>query len=366
MRWDEFQCQFGANLAPDGISLHYGNLTTEYHAALERAVLMDRSHEGRMEGQGRSRIDLLQRISTNDLFNMSPEEGRATILTNPIGRILDRVIVYNQGETVLITTEPGRGDAVRNYLQRQIFFNDDFQLHDISGDTRQFTLHGPATRQIIENAAGKPVAATSNDDQPTYSSLSTTIAGQPVCFLERKSVSGGHWSVIVPNEGAESVWTTLLQAGKNLGLIPAGSLTFNALRIRAGRPAAGRELSTDYIPLEAGLWDEVSFTKGCYTGQEIIARMESRSQLAKALVKLRLSKMVDAPANLYDGERAVGTLTSSVTTPTSEFLGMGFVKTAAAHAGQVLTVGDKHAVASIIGFAGSQPPKMVMNEEEAR
>ena len=65
--------------------------------------------------------------------------------------------------------------------------------------------------------------------------------------------------------------------------IPAGSLTYNVLRIRAGRPGVGHELSTDYIPLELGLWDEVSFTKGCYTGQEIIARMESRGGWRKRL-----------------------------------------------------------------------------------
>src|SRR6185295_4976010 len=104
------------------------------------------------------------------------------------------------------------------------------------------------------------------------------------------------------------VWAELL----TLGLIPAGSLTYNRLRIRAGRPGVGHELTQDYIPLELGLWDEVSFTKGCYTGQEIIARMESRGRLAKTIITVNLSAAVDAPAKLVADGHEVGMLTSSV------------------------------------------------------
>src|SRR5690606_27230476 len=117
---------------------------------------------------------------------------------------------------------------------------------------------------------------------------------------------------IAPVESADRVWTALLAAGADHGLQPAGSLTYNVLRIRAGRPGVGRELSADYLPLEVGLWDEISFNKGCYTGQEIIARMESRSRLAKTIVTLALDALVEAPAPISIDEREVGTLTSSV------------------------------------------------------
>src|SRR5262249_34294638 len=93
-----------------------------------------------------------------------------------------------------------------------------------------------------------------------------------VICAERKGLNGQHWAIIVPNEAAEAVWQALLEAGKAHGLIPAGSLIYNALRIRAGRPAVGRELSQDYIPLEAGLWDEVNFSKGlCRVQADIVS-----------------------------------------------------------------------------------------------
>ncbi len=156
----------------------------------------------------------------------------------------------------------------------------------------------------------------------------------------------------------------IMEAGKPFGLIPAGSLTYNTLRIRAGRPAAGHELSTDFIPLEAGLWDEVSFTKGCYTGQEIIARMESRNRLAKTMVKLSLSQMVEAPAPLFHEGKTVGTLTSSVTSPDGEFFGIGFVKTTLAEEGQQFTVGESTIEASISALAGVQPSQMAVEQRE--
>src|SRR5262249_2204425 len=109
-------------------------------------------------------------------------------------------------------------------------------------------------------------------------------------------------------------------------------------------------------PLEAGLWDEVSFTKGCYTGQEIIARMESRNRLAKTMVTFKLSEMVESPTVLQVDGRDIGTLTSSVVTPRGEAVGIGFVKVPVAEVGKVLMVGDKAITAQILALAGAQPP----------
>jgi tRNA-modifying protein YgfZ len=362
MSWDDFQRQQGAVLAADGIPLHYGDLKAEYHAALDAAVLMERSHEGRLEGRGRSRIDLIQRISTNDLLGLPPDRGRPTLFTNANGRILDRVMVYHRGDTVFVTTEAGRAGTVLKYLQRQIFFGDDFHLTDLANETRLFTLHGPNSEALLKSVTDLPHTANTAHENPVYRSFLTTIAGHQAWFLERKPVSGAHWAVVISNEGAQAVWTALMESGKTMGLIPAGSLTYNTLRIRAGRPAAGRELSADYIPLEVGLWDEVSFSKGCYTGQEIIARMESRNKLAKVMVKVSLSQMVDAPTLLYHEAKSVGTLTSSVMTPDGDSIGIGFVKTALAHEQQSLTVGEDHIKGIITELAGVQPSQSIAQE----
>jgi aminomethyltransferase len=345
----------GATLAPDGIPLHYDDLKTEYDAALEHAVLMDRSHEGRIELRGRDRIDIIQRISTNDLLHLALNEGRATIFTNPNGRILDRALVYNRGDCALMLTEPGRGAALSAYLQRQIFFNDDVQITQIAAATCLFALHGPRADAVVAEFVSE--AASLSD----LHGADATIGHTSIYFARRTSLAGGHWAVLVPEDQAEAVWLGILEKGAAHGLIPAGSLTYNVLRIRAGQPGVGRELSTDYIPLEAGLWDEVSFSKGCYTGQEIIARMESRNRLAKMLVKLRLSRSVVAPAILYHEGKAVGTLTSSAATPDGDNLGLGFIKVPLAVSDQALQVGEERVEANITALAGVQPQQLTQS-----
>lgn len=342
----------GAILAPDGIPLHYGDVKAEYQAALEGVVLMDRSHEGRLQSTGRDRLELLQRISTNDVLGMANNEGRPTILTTATGRIIDRLMVYERGETALITTEPGRGEAVKTYLQRQIFFNDDIQIRDLLPNTQQFALHGPAANGVVNTLINEP------QPQTGLMSYNVVIGGQAAVLAQRKAVSGEHWAIIVPSDAAETVWNALMDAGKVWGIRAAGSLTYNALRIRAGRPGVGRELTSDYIPLEAGLWDEVSFSKGCYTGQEIIARMESRNRLAKTMVKLRLDKMIESPTKLFYAGAVVGTLTSSVTTPDGETFGIGFVKVSLAEPELPLVIGEQGVKGIISELAGAQPPQL--------
>jgi folate-binding protein YgfZ len=297
-------------------------------------------------------LEIIQRISTNDVSGSSVGEGRPTILTSPQGRIIDRLVVYNRGDKVLVTTEPGRGVAVRDYLQRQVFFNDDMKLRDLSLDTVQFALSGPTAEVIIKHFA--PQAG----QVSALACLDAVIAETPVIVAQRKPLVGTQWAIIVPTVTALNVWQALASTGQAHGLRPAGSLTYNTLRIQAGRPGIGRELSTDFIPLEAGLWDEVSFKKGCYTGQEIIARMESRNRLAKTMVTLKLSGMIDAPAPLMAEGSSIGSLTSSVVTPRGETIGIGFVKVPQAEVGNTFEIGDTAITAQILTLAGAQPPAL--------
>jgi folate-binding protein YgfZ len=341
----EVHLRLGAVLAPDGVPLHYGDQAAEFHAALHGAALMDRSHEGRLTLSGRDRLALPHRMSTNDLESLQPGEGRPTLFTNPNARVIDRATVYNRNDAALLLTEPGRGEALRLYLQRNIFFNDDARLSDLTGTTRQFSLYGAQ--------ADAAIAALGVPDVPPMHSVEFEIGGAAVFIARNKPFSSAHWTIIAANEHAPAVWEALLTTGL---ATPAGSLAFNLLRISSGRPGVGRELSSEYIPLEIGLWDEVSFHKGCYTGQEIIARMESRGRVARTIVALKLEAPINAPAPLVSEGREVGTLTSSVTTPDGEHIGLGVVKVAVARVGATLLASD--IPATIMRLPGAQPPSL--------
>jgi glycine cleavage system aminomethyltransferase T len=145
--------RLGAILADDGIPLHYGNLKAEYQSALNSVVLLDRSHEGRIILRDKDRLDLLNRMSTNKLDDLKPNEGRATLFTNANARILFRVEVFSRPDHLLIVTEPGQGTAFNNYLQKHIFFNDKITNHNIQAETAQFAIHGEQADVMMEQLA---------------------------------------------------------------------------------------------------------------------------------------------------------------------------------------------------------------------
>jgi len=345
MSLHEFYKSHNVELAPDGIPLRAYDLEKEYDTALNGAIVLDRSHEARIKLTGKSRFELLNRMSTNDTVNLKTGQGAPTIFTTPNARIIDRVMVVNDtDDSLLLLGGPGRGQAIHDYLKRNIFFNDDVQLADFMQETVQFALHGPQADAILAHF-GEDMA-----DMPLFSSKHLLIADVEVMVIRVKPFVDTHFAIIVPEAGAVDVLRRLIDAGAML----AGSLTYNTLRIRAGVPGTGRELSQEYIPLEVGLWDEISFNKGCYTGQEIIARMESRNKLARTIVRLQLDSYINAPTELTRDGKPAGRLTSSVQAPDGEIFAMGIVKTALAEAGMTLTCRDSDVNADVVELLGVQ------------
>ncbi len=347
------QLEQGATFAPDGIPLHFGNQTLEYEAALNAAVVLERTHEARFALLGTNQYELIQRMSTNDVLNIPVGAGRATIFTNPNARVIDRVEIYNLGDQALMLGDPGRGGALMQYIQRNIFYGDDVRLKDLGPDQQQFDLHGPQAQNVIQQVAEAAAGLAE------LQAIETTINDLPVTIVRRKPVSQQRWTIIVVRSHSAEVWKALTDHGA----VPGGSLIYNVLRIRAGLPTIGRELSADYIPLEIGLWDEVNFQKGCYTGQEIIARMESRQRMAKTIVTLKLTEFVPAPALIYSDGKTAGKLTSSVVAPDGTVFAIGVVKMAAAQPGHPLTVGEGQVSAQVDAPAGIQPQHLLPEQE---
>ena len=337
----------GAELAADGIPLHYGDMAAELAAADSGAILLDRSHEGRIMLRGRDCLSLPNRMSTNELMNLSVGQGAPTVFTNPNARILFRALCLHREDGLLLISEAGHGAALEAYLRRSIFYGDQADVDDISANTAQFAIHG-------RNADAAMAALDSDlNALPLYASKSIVTGSSEFTVARRKPICGAHWLVICSARQASTVHKLLLDAGAAHGLVPAGSLTYNSLRIRGGRPA-GMELGSDYLPLEVGLWDEISFSKGCYTGQEIIARMESRQRIARTIVRVALSRFVAAPAQVVADGRSVGTLTSSALAADGNVYALAVLKVDFARPGTQLAFAN--AAAQVVDYAGSQPP----------
>lgn len=298
-----------------------------YQAARETAVLVDRSQLGVLLLSGETRLDLIHRMSTQAVNGLQRGEGAATVLTTDIGRIIDRLILYATSSTVYALTSENNNDNIARYLMRFVFFNDDFHLQDLSDETVVFAVYGPQAGEKLRAAGFEEV------DLPRHHWRQAEVAGC-TAYVHRTDPIGGDGYFVMGQEADRSVlWPHLLE----VGLVAADEAAFDFLRIEAGLPRYGRELTNDYIPLEANLWDDVSFKKGCYTGQEIIARMESRGRLAKKLVKLRPAALVAAGDQLMADGKNAGVITSVAVGPDGP-VALGYVKTAVLEAGTPLFV----------------------------
>ena len=290
------------------------------------------AHVGRVQMTGATRLEFLQRMSTNDVLKLQAGHGCMTALTTPIGRMVDAPAVIAMDDALILLTGAGNAGRVAAWLRKYVLYNDQVAVHDITAVTRMWGIYGTGADDKVR--AMDEAAFEQLQTAPDYSSAT---AG-PNLLVKMPPIGGAGYALL----GAKL-------PGIEMNFAPIE--TYEAMRIAAGYPAAPSEINEDYIPLETGLWHAVSFHKGCYIGQEIIARMESRGQVAKKLVQLKLADAtIRAGADLQVDGNLVGKVTSA-----SESWALGYVRSAHAQVGQVLqtAAGEVAQVSSIIGEAES-------------
>jgi aminomethyltransferase len=288
---------------------------TAYAAAHETAVLVDRSDLGLLKFSGKTRLDLINRMSTQKVINLGEGEGAATVLTTDIGRIIDRIILYEDGKDVYCLTSENNGDAVAAYLRKFVFFMDDFHIDDLRPDSATLAIYGRQARSLLTNFIGEQI------DIPLHHWRLFDLEGKYVTLHRTDPIAGDGYFLMVRQADKQFFLERLIKSG----ITPADESAFEYLRIESGRPRFGHELTDAYIPLEANLWADVSFNKGCYTGQEIIARMESRGRIAKRLALLQGDRPVEIGQALVVAGKNGGTITSTAAGPRG-YLALGFIK----------------------------------------
>jgi folate-binding protein YgfZ len=276
-------------------------------AAEATCAFADRSSLGRMIATGPDLLGLLHRLSTGDVKDLRPGEGRETVITNAKGRIVERLFVHHLGDDgVLLVAGPEGGPRVLAHL-RQFTFAENTGLSDVTATTFAFALLGPRWVEA-SRTAGIP------ELEPCDSSA-CTIAGVRVHAARTNGFDANGVLVIGPREHAEPVRTALVAAAAAEGGGAIEADTLEAWRILRGLPAPGHELTEDHNPLEADLRAAVSFTKGCYVGQEVVARLNTYGKVSRALVRLELESGAPAPAwgavILRDGN-PIGAVTSAI------------------------------------------------------
>ncbi len=299
-------------------------------AASAAASTVHHTAYGCLKAAGEDALDLLNRLSTNKVDHLEPGHWAPTVLTTDRGRIVDLLCVVHAGECVYLLTSPGQQQPVIEWLDKYTIM-EDLEVTDVSGSTAVIALAGNGAAAALGLDDAEP------DYLPgrQYPAPTVNVGGWDAIAISRPLGGGLPCRLLVlPGEAASSVVTALAEAGA----VMSDADEWEMLRVQSGGPAYGSEMGEPYNPLEAGLVGAIDFTKGCYIGQEVIARLDSYHRVQKYMAVLRFSDDSDATvgAALAHEGRTAGEVTSLYRTPSGELRGLGYVRTAAAEPGRTL------------------------------
>ncbi len=286
---------------------HYGDAASEYASVREAVGLVDRSDRGHLLVSGSDRVHFLHGMLSNTVQGLETGGGNYATMTTPRGQTLTDVWVYHRAEGFLLETEPGLQEKLMASLDK-FLIADDVDIKDVTGEQALLGVHGRASRALIARVLGEVSA-----DLADCHTVVRAMDGADVSVTARSYTGEPGYDLRITADRAPHLWDALISAGAR----PVGIRASEALRIEAGIPRYGVDMDERVVPLEAGLYHAVDFAKGCFIGQETIAKMHNLGKPRRYLVGLRLETETVPPAEtpLRDGEKQIGWITSSLRSP---------------------------------------------------
>ncbi len=290
---------------------------THYHAVRQSAALVDRSDRGRLLLTGADRASYLQGLLTNDIKALGPGSGCYAAWLTPQGRMIADLRVFELGDGLLLAVAGRVKDLVRDRLD-QLVFSEDVRVADLTDTWAAFALYGPAASRVLAAVAASDAGDLSDHLAALqwFQNERRHVCGTPVVVAASDEIGIQGFDLFVERAHAEALRARLVEAGARVVAPEA----VNVVRVESGVPEFGVDMDEDTIPLEAGIeLRAISFTKGCYVGQEVIVRVRDRGhgRVARRLAGL----VVDGTGTPHGGEavlagdKEVGRLTSAVFSP---------------------------------------------------
>ena len=362
-------------LAGRTVALHYGDPGAEYEALRAGAALVDRRHRGRMRFDGPRAAELVTGLVTNDVKALTPGHGLYAAALSPKGKIIADVRVFAlaaeaipggqagpaahgadaHGVAALLVDVPARAAAgwaeiVRKYVNPRLV-----PYRDETDSLADVGVFGPRARHVVADALG--LQAPALGALPLYGHAAALVDGRVASVVrvpELESVEG--YEILAPAALRDELWGRLAAAGAS----PVGLLAWEVARVEAGRPEWGLDMDESTIPQEAN-FDElhaISYTKGCYTGQETVARVHFRGHVNRHLRGLRFAgtELPPARAQVHDRvAKPVGDVRSAVLSPRLGPIALGMVRREVAPGDEVVVRwegGEARATVTGLPFEG--------------
>ena len=306
------------------VVLHYGDVEAEYAALRTGTLLVDRSLRGRLRVRGEKAKETVTGLVTNDILALEPGHGVFAAALTPKGRIIADVRVFVDGTALLIDAParafPGFLAMLKKYVNPRVA-----PFEDESATTTDLCVAGANSRLVLAEAFGAP--STTLGTLPPYGHIAVEVEGATILVARTPEVGVDAFDCFVPAALHDVLRTRLLTAGAR----PGGLQAWEIARIETGRPEWGLDIDETTIAQEANLDDmhAISYTKGCYTGQETVARVHFRGHVNRYLRGLVFETDDPAPprAALADqAGKAVGEVRSGARSPRIGAVALGMVR----------------------------------------
>jgi folate-binding protein YgfZ len=285
----------------------------EYAALRSGALVIDRSDRVRIRFGGQRAAELVTGLVTNDVLSLQPGHGQYAAALTPKGKIAADVRIFADRDGLLTDTSVRASqnwrEIVTKYVNPRIA-----PYRDLTAETRNIGVFGPKARHMVSDAThADPVALGA---LLPYSHISAEIAGGQMLIIRVAEIEPEGYEIILPVSAERSLRDKLLAQGA----IPGSSQTWNIARIEAGRPEWGIDMNDTTIPQEANFdsLGAISYTKGCYTGQETVARVHFRGHVNRFLRKLHFVSVLVPPTSaelVNDAGEVVGDVRSVALSP---------------------------------------------------
>ena len=295
------------------VVLAYGSVSAEYEALHNRAAVFDRSHRGRLRVKGPRAAEMVTGLVTNDVTALAPGQGVYAAALTAKGKIVADLRVLVEEDGVLVDAPPraaaGWAAMVKKFVNPRIAPHE-----DESATLRDVGVFGATARHVVSELTGIPSPALTA--LAMYSHMSVQVDDAAVRVVKVPDLELEGFELLVPTDAFTALWTRAVAAGAT----PAGLEAWDIARVEAGRPEWGVDMDDNTIPQEAN-FDQlhaISYTKGCYVGQETVARVHFRGHVNKHLRGIRAAGMepIHSGATLHDESGAqVGDVRSAVRSP---------------------------------------------------
>jgi folate-binding protein YgfZ len=317
-------------------------MLAEYRAAREAVALFDRSSLGKVSVTGRDRQAFLQGMLTNDVKALAPGQGAPAAFLDAHGKVMALLVVYAAEDRVLIELPPSMTEKTLQTLDRYLI-SEKAYFEAVDEAFAILSLQGPGARVLLETLTGTTLAV------PSYGHIEAAVAGTPVRVVNRAEGPAPGFHCWIPAEHAVAIKDVFTDGGA----VPAGAETLEVLRIEAGQAWYPQDVDDSVILPETRLESLVSYTKGCYIGQETVARVKYRGHVNRALSGLVVEgdRVPEVGARVTAEGKDIGRVTSSVrSVALGRPIALGYVRREHFEPGHSVTIVDA---------AGEQPARVV-------